>query len=70
MSWIKAHDQINSREYGQAITTLKQMDKQSCIKNNHNLLVALGETYYYAGDTKNALATLQRVNIFSKLFLE
>lgn len=63
MSWIKAHDQINSREYGHAISTLKQIDKQSCIKNNHNLLITLGETYYYAGDAKNALATLQRVSV-------
>lgn len=63
MSWIKAHDQINSMDYTHAIKTLKQMDKQSCIKNNHNLLVTLGETYYNAGDTKNAVAVLQRVRI-------
>lgn len=70
MSWIKAHDQINSREYNSAITTLKQMDKQSSIKNNHNLLITLGETYYNAGDTKNALATLQRVSSNFNFFLQ
>ncbi|KAK6641543.1 hypothetical protein RUM44_013255 [Polyplax serrata] len=63
MSWIKAHDQINSREYGHAISTLKQMDKQSCIKNNHNLLIMLGETYFNAGDSKSALSVLQRAHL-------
>lgn len=65
MSWIKAHDQINSREYGHAINTLKQMDKNSCLKNNHNVLIMLGETYYNAGDSKNALSVLQRVILFA-----
>ncbi|KAK7793833.1 hypothetical protein R5R35_014328 [Gryllus longicercus] len=59
-SWIKAHAHIHSREYTQAVTTLRQLEERSPLRENHSLLVAMGECYYYSGDTKNALISLQR----------
>lgn len=62
-AWIKAHAHINSREYNHAVTTLRSLDNVNCLIDNHNLLVTMGECYYYAGDYKNALMCLGRARI-------
>lgn len=62
-AWIKAHSQINNREYGNAVTTLRALDNSNCLRDNFNLLVTMGECYYYSGDYKNALMCLRRSRI-------
>jgi len=62
-SWIKAHSHLHNREYSQAVTTFRQLDERSSLRDNLSLLVAMGESYYYSGDHKNALIVLQRVGI-------
>lgn len=59
-SWIKAHAQMHSRDYTQAITTFRHLDERAGLRDNVNLLVTMGECYYYYGDFKNALIVLQR----------
>lgn len=61
-SWIKAHSHLHNREYNQAVSTFRQLDDRSSLRDNLNLLVAMGESYYYSGDHKNALIVLQRVS--------
>lgn len=59
--WIKAHAHLfNHNEYPIAISTLKQLD-ESPLCNSNRLLVAIGKSYYFNGDRKNALIYLQRV---------
>lgn len=67
--WIKAHAHTHSRDYSQAVNAFRQLDERSPIRGNHSLLASLGETYYYSGDSKMALITLQRVNFVQKLLL-
>lgn len=62
-SWIKAHSHLHNREYSQAVTTFRQLDERSSLRDNLSLLVAMGESYYYSGDHKNALIVLQRVSV-------
>ncbi|KAJ9580300.1 hypothetical protein L9F63_004040, partial [Diploptera punctata] len=61
-SWIKAHSHLHNREYSQAVTTFRQLDDRGTLRDNLNLLVAMGESYYYSGDRKNALIVLQRAH--------
>lgn len=60
--WIKAHALTHSREYPQAIAAFKHLDERTPLRGNHILLVNLGELYYYQGDNRNALLTLQRAH--------
>ncbi|XP_011497425.1 PREDICTED: anaphase-promoting complex subunit 7 [Ceratosolen solmsi marchali] len=62
-AWIKAHAHINNREYNHAVTTLRSLDNVNCLRDNYNLLVTMGECYYYSGDYKNALICLRRARI-------
>ncbi|KAL7301170.1 hypothetical protein TKK_0006141 [Trichogramma kaykai] len=59
-AWIKAHAHINNREYNLAVTTLRSLDNINCLRDNFNLLIRMGECYYYSGDYKNALMFLRR----------
>lgn len=61
--WIKAQAFTHSKDYIQAITAYKQLEEHSTLRGNHNLLIHLGEAYYYVGDSRNAILTLQRVSI-------
>ncbi|KAL4089145.1 hypothetical protein QTP88_024213 [Uroleucon formosanum] len=59
--WIKAHAYLfQQTEYPAAINTLKQLDDNSPLCNSNRLLVAIGKSYYFYGDRKNALIYLQR----------
>ncbi|XP_043275656.1 anaphase-promoting complex subunit 7 [Venturia canescens] len=62
-TWIKAHAHIHNREYNHAITTLRSLDNANFLRDNFNLLVTMGECYYYAGDDKNALLCLHRSRV-------
>lgn len=62
-AWIKAHAHVHNREYNHAVTTLRSLDNINCLRDNYNLLVTMGECYYYAGDYKNALMCLRRARI-------
>lgn len=61
-SWIKAHAHLHNREYTQAVAVFRQLNDRSSLRDNLNLLVAMGESYYYSGDHKNAFFVLQRVS--------
>lgn len=61
--WIKAHAHLfNHNEYPLAINTLKQLDDHTPLCNSNRLLIAIGKSYYFNGDRKNALIYLQRVS--------
>ncbi|KAJ8681890.1 hypothetical protein QAD02_017682 [Eretmocerus hayati] len=62
-AWIKAHAHINCKEYSQAVTTLRSLDNVNCLRDNHNLLVTMGECYYLSGDYKNSLLCLRRARL-------
>ena len=62
-TWIKAHAHIHNREYNHAISTLRSLDNVNFLRDNFNLLVTMGECYYYSGDDKNALLCLRRARI-------
>jgi len=67
--WIKAHAHMfNHNEYPLAISTLKQLDDHSPLCNSNRLLVAIGKSYYFNGDRKNALIYLQRVRYLQLFF--
>ncbi|KAK0162770.1 hypothetical protein PV327_006519 [Microctonus hyperodae] len=59
-TWIKAHAHVHNREYNHAVSTLRSLDNVNFLRDNFNLLVTMGECYYYSGDEKNALACLKR----------
>lgn len=62
-AWIKAHAHLNNKEYNHAVTTLRSLDSINCMRDNFNLLVTMGECYYYTGDYKNALMCMKRARI-------
>ncbi|KAJ8678092.1 hypothetical protein QAD02_013879 [Eretmocerus hayati] len=62
-AWIKAHAHINCKEYSQAVTTLRSLDNVNCSRDNHNLLVTMGECYYLSGNYKNSLLCLRRARL-------
>lgn len=59
-TWIKSHAHIHNREYNHAVTTLRSLDNVNFLRDNFNLLITMGECYYYSGDDKNALGCLRR----------
>jgi hypothetical protein len=63
-SWIKAHAHLHNREYVQAVATFRHLDECSPLQDSPSLLVAMGESYYYYGDHKNAVIVMQRVSVF------
>lgn len=59
--WVKGHAYLHSRDYTNAINSFKHLEENSALSRNVDILATLGETYYLAGDSKNALIYLQRV---------
>ena len=59
--WVKGHAYLHSRDYTNAISSFKHLEENSALSRNVDILATLGETYYLAGDSKNALTYLQRV---------
>ena len=64
---MKGHACLHSRDYAGAINTFKNLEN-SVLTRNVDILATLGETYYLAGDSKNALCMLQRVRYFVLLY--
>ncbi|XP_054707441.1 anaphase-promoting complex subunit 7-like [Uloborus diversus] len=58
--WIRGQAHFHSRELLQAISLFKQLDMKSPLRDNLDVLIALGEAYYYHGDYQNALCFLER----------
>lgn len=67
--WVKGHAYLHSRDYTNAITSFKQLEENSALSRNVDILATLGETYYLAGDSKNALTFLQRAHAVNHLNL-
>uniref|UniRef100_A0A182N6V6 Uncharacterized protein n=1 Tax=Anopheles dirus TaxID=7168 RepID=A0A182N6V6_9DIPT len=61
-SWIKAHANIQARKYTEAIQTLRSIEANTCLRNYHQLLVLIGECYYYNGEYEQAYITLKRAH--------
>lgn len=59
-TWLKGHAQMNSRDYSNAISTLKSLDTHSLLNDNCALLVTIAYCYIYMCDYKNSLNYLQR----------
>lgn len=62
-TWIKGHAHIHNREYSHAITAFRSLDTVNLLRDNFNLLTTMGESYYYAGDEKNASLCLRRARL-------
>lgn len=60
--WVKGHAYLHGRDYTSAINAFRQLEETSVLSRNVDILATLGETYYLAGDAKNALSMLQRVS--------
>lgn len=68
-SWVKGHAYLHGRDYTSAINAFRQLEETSVLSRNVDILATLGETYYLAGDAKNALSMLQRANAVDHLNL-
>lgn len=66
--WVKGHAYLHSRDYTGAINSFKQLEN-TVLTRNVDILATLGETYYLAGDSKNALSMLQRAHAVDPLNL-
>ncbi|KAE8741890.1 hypothetical protein FOCC_FOCC012542 [Frankliniella occidentalis] len=66
-NWVKAHAHLHSQEYTQAIQAFRQLDERTALSDNVNILVPLGESYYYYGDNTNAALVLQRAHAMEPL---
>lgn len=60
--WVKGHAYLHNRDYPNAIKSFRQLEENSALSRNVDILATLGEAYYLAGDSKNALTMLQRVS--------
>ncbi|XP_076029628.1 anaphase-promoting complex subunit 7 [Oratosquilla oratoria] len=67
--WVKGHAHLHARDYTSAITSFRQLEENSPLRHNADILATLGETHYLAGDTKNALSTLERAHTIDPLNL-
>ncbi|XP_037092477.1 anaphase-promoting complex subunit 7-like [Pollicipes pollicipes] len=65
--WLRAHAHLNAQEYVPCAHTLKQLEERSPLQENAHMLVTLGRAFYYSGDHRNALSTLQRVHLVDPL---
>lgn len=50
-----------SREYPQAVQTLKILEDRSPLQNNIGVLLSIAECHYFAGEAADAIHFLQRV---------
>lgn len=66
-NWVKAHAHLHSQEYTQAIQSFRNLDERTSLRDNVNILVPLGESYYYYGDNANAALVLQRAHAMEPL---
>ncbi|XP_055548576.1 anaphase-promoting complex subunit 7 isoform X1 [Wyeomyia smithii] len=60
--WIKAHAHIHSRKYSEAVQTLCWIESNTVLSNYHQLLVLIGECYYFNGEYDNAYSYLKRAH--------
>ncbi|XP_035206985.1 anaphase-promoting complex subunit 7-like [Stegodyphus dumicola] len=67
--WVKAHSHLHARELTQAINTFKQLDMKTHLRDNSDVLVSLGEAYYYNGDFQNAMLILERAHCSDPLLV-
>lgn len=68
--WIKAHSHMHAKELSQSISTFKQLDSKTLLRDNTDILVSLGEAHYYNGDYQNALSVLERAHSLDPLLLK
>nr|XP_018904104.1 PREDICTED: anaphase-promoting complex subunit 7 [Bemisia tabaci] len=59
IKWIKGHAHLHGREYQLAIATFQDLRLCSPLRDNHSILVSLGEAYHHSGEGAHALSTLQ-----------
>ncbi|KAK4298424.1 hypothetical protein Pmani_029230 [Petrolisthes manimaculis] len=67
--WVKGHAYLHNRDYPNAINSFRQLEENSALSRNVDILATLGESYYLAGDSKNALTMLQRAHSVNHLNL-
>ncbi|KAK9687581.1 Tetratricopeptide repeat [Popillia japonica] len=59
-TWLKGHAQMHSRDFNNALTTLKSLDTPALLQDNCALLITIAYCYLYMCDTKNSITYLQR----------
>ncbi|XP_067123755.1 anaphase-promoting complex subunit 7 isoform X1 [Centruroides vittatus] len=69
-TWIKAHAHLHARELSLSVATFKQLESKTLLRDNVDILVSLGEAYYYSGDFTNALVVLERAHSLDSLLLK
>ncbi|GFU10345.1 anaphase-promoting complex subunit 7 [Nephila pilipes] len=68
--WVKGHSHIQAKELSLAISSFKQIDMKTHLRDSTDVLVYLGEVYYYSGDFQNALVVLERVHCLDPLLVK
>ncbi|CAL1287882.1 unnamed protein product [Larinioides sclopetarius] len=68
--WIKGHSHLHAKELSLAISAFKQIDIKTHLRDNTDVLVSLGEAYYYNGDFQNAMAVLERAHCLDSLLIK
>lgn len=67
--WVKAHSHLHARELNQSIAAFKQIDLKTHLRDNIEVLVSLGEAYYYNGDFQHAMSVLERAHCSDPLLV-
>ncbi|GIY82578.1 anaphase-promoting complex subunit 7 [Caerostris extrusa] len=68
--WMRANYHFIAKEFPLAIAALKHIDKKSILRDNTDVLVTLGEAYYYNGDLLHALSVLERAHCLDPLLVK
>ncbi|GIY90907.1 anaphase-promoting complex subunit 7 [Caerostris darwini] len=68
--WMRANYHFIAKEFPLAIAALKHIDKKSILRDNTDVLVTLGEAYYYNGDFQHALSVLERAHCLDPLLVK
>ncbi|KAI8491823.1 Anaphase promoting complex subunit 7 [Branchiostoma belcheri] len=69
-SWIKGHAYLSTKDYSRAINTFNTLDKKTLLRDNLEVLGALGDSFYKANDYKNAIAKFERIHMLDPYLLK
>ncbi|XP_041349110.1 anaphase-promoting complex subunit 7-like isoform X2 [Gigantopelta aegis] len=68
--WLKGHAQLAAKEYTTAVSTFRNMEKKTCLRDNVQLLNCVGEAMFYDGRYADAMSVFQRVHSLDPLCMK
>ncbi|KAA0185127.1 hypothetical protein HAZT_HAZT010961 [Hyalella azteca] len=70
LTFVKGLSARANRDFSSSVSTLRQLEEHSPLRNNAHLLATLGITYYMQGDEKCAMPVLQKAHELEPLSME